>query len=108
MEEGLPAAEVSHVALEKGEQRARPHVSRREEMIEILEAVLLALVAIASAWCGYQSARWEGRHAHEADLSTIDLQHATQASTLAGQLRLYDATVFSFWLQAHALGQKDV
>jgi hypothetical protein len=30
----------------------------RFEMIEILEAVILALVAVATAWSGYQAAQW--------------------------------------------------
>ena len=29
-------------------------------MLEIVEAIVLAMVAIATAWSGYQSARWDG------------------------------------------------
>jgi hypothetical protein len=33
----------------------------RFEAIEIIEAVILALVAVATAWSGYQAARWAGK-----------------------------------------------
>lgn len=34
-----------------------------DETLEIVEAIFLALVAIATAWSGYQAARWDGRQA---------------------------------------------
>jgi hypothetical protein len=39
------------------------------EWIEILEAVVLAIVAIATAWAGYQAAKWDARSAEEYALS---------------------------------------
>jgi hypothetical protein len=51
--------EVAHKLSERettfGEKR------RWEEVIEILEVVLLALAAIATAWGGYQSAKGDGQ-----------------------------------------------
>src|SRR5882724_117049 len=32
----------------------------RLEVIEIIEAAILALVAVATAWSGYQAAKWAG------------------------------------------------
>ena len=32
----------------------------RFEAIEIIEALILALVAVATAWSGYQAAQWAG------------------------------------------------
>jgi hypothetical protein len=34
--------------------------SRWDEPVEILEVVVLAVVAISIAWSGYQAAKWEG------------------------------------------------
>ena len=31
----------------------------RERWVEILEAVVLAMVAVATAWSGYQASKWE-------------------------------------------------
>jgi hypothetical protein len=37
------------------------HGSRFYEFIEIIEAVALAVIAVATAWSGYQSALWSSR-----------------------------------------------
>ena len=50
--------EVAH-KLSEHEKTARAK-RRWEEVIEILEVVLLALAAIATAWGGYQAARGDG------------------------------------------------
>ena len=82
----------------------RPEGHWSEQAIEIFEAVLLAVVAVATAWSGYQAARWDGREAHFYAISSRDRLVATQASTLGGQQRLYDTSTFSFWLQAESTG----
>ena len=61
----MPESAVIHV-VEKLNERPDHAVhprSRTEEVIEIIEAVVLALVAVATAWSGYQAARWDGRRA---------------------------------------------
>src|SRR5262245_58917633 len=37
----------------------------RLEVIEVIEALILALVAVVTAWSGYQAARWAGNRAKE-------------------------------------------
>jgi hypothetical protein len=90
--------EIAHRVHEGGEHRA--HHRRHEVAIEIGEAFLLALVAIATAWSGYQSARWDGRSAKLYGESSRIRINATQNTTRGGQEQLYDATTFNFWLQA--------
>jgi hypothetical protein len=84
----------------------RSWMGEHRELIEILEAVVLAFVAVATAWSGYQAAIWDGRQAHLYGLSSKYRLVATQSSSLAGQERLFDTTTFSFWLQAHASGNR--
>jgi hypothetical protein len=92
--------EIAHRVHESGEQRTPAGRRRHEVAIEIGEACLLALVAIATAWSGYQSALWDGRSTKlYGDSSRIRIQ-ATQKTTRGGQEQLYDATTFNFWLQA--------
>src|SRR5215475_1089989 len=91
--------EIAHRVAEGGEHHATGR-RRHEVAIEIGEALLLALVAVATAWSGYQSALWDGRSTKlYGDSSRIRIQ-ATQKTTRAGQEQLYDATTFNFWLQA--------
>src|SRR5215472_1363616 len=80
------------------------HGRRREEILEIAQAVLLALVAIATAWGGYQAARWDSNSAQLYGESSRLRTMAAQHQNTAGQLTLYDTTTFDFWLQASVRG----
>jgi hypothetical protein len=105
MPETVSTAEVAH---ELGHRHGRHEsVGRRAELIEILEAILLALVAVATAWSGYQTARWDGRQAHEYGLSNKYRALSNKAETRSGQLQLYDSSTFSFWLQATGQGDRE-
>ena len=92
--------EIAHNLHEHGEgSHSRPWV-------EIGEAVLLAVVAIATAWSGYQSALWDG---HEAKLygEASKLRFEANAhESRAGQEQVYDAGTLNSWLQATLTGQK--
>jgi len=76
-----------------------------ETILEIAEAFVLAVIAIATAWCGYQAALWTG---HQAELyataSKLRVQ-AEGATTTANQLGAYNADNVVNWLQAEAQGQ---
>ncbi len=71
MPEGNINAEVAEHLREHGAhdeddgQAANKPSRRRIETIEILEAILLAIVAIATALSGYQAALWDGESAKE-------------------------------------------
>jgi hypothetical protein len=68
------------------------------EAIEIIEAVILALVAVATAWSGYQAAKWAGTRAEQyAEASRLRVT-AEGLATLAGQERIYDSDTFNSWL----------
>ena len=94
--------EIAHRVHEGGE---REPMRRKHAAIEIGEAFLLALVAIATAWSGYQSAIWDGRSARLYGQSSRIRIEATQNTTRGGQEQLYDATTFNFWLQARLTNQ---
>jgi hypothetical protein len=95
--------ELAHQVHERGETRAR-HTRRSEYAIEIGEAVLLAIVAVATAWSGYQAALWDGRSAELYGKSSRTRLLATQNETRAGEAQVYDGTTFNFWLGAKLSG----
>jgi hypothetical protein len=75
-------------------------------ILEIFEAFVLALVAVATAWSGYQAARWDG-------LQSILYGHASklrieaQGSAARGtQIQLYDGLTVAEWVKAEAQGDK--
>src|SRR5580698_895704 len=93
------------VAHHLSEHKESPQ-SLGHEILEIAEAVVLAVVAIATAWSGYQAALWTG---HQAELygqaSKLRIQ-AEGAATYANQERLYNASTVVEWLKAEAHSDK--
>ena len=77
------------------------------EMIEIIEAFILALVAVATAWSGYQAAEWAGRLAENYAQASRLRVTAEGLATLAGQERIYDSDTFNSWLAAKLDGKKE-
>jgi hypothetical protein len=72
----------------------------RLEVIEIIEALILALVAVATAWSGYQAAEWAGKRAGDYAKANRLRVTAEGLATLAGQERIYDNDSFDRWLVA--------
>lgn len=98
----MPESAVSHVVgnLNERFERALHPRSRAEEVLEIIEAVVLALVAVATAWSGYQAARWDDHRARLYAESGKMRVAAEELDTLAGQDRIYDIATFNSWIAA--------
>lgn len=77
----------------------------RLELIEIIEALILALVAVATAWSGYQAAKWAGNRAELYAKANRLRVSAEGLATLAGQERIYDSDTFDSWLAARLDGK---
>lgn len=88
-------AEAEHESVER---------RRWESVIEIVEVMFLAVIAITTAWSGYQAARWDGRQALLYGEASSDRFRADAASTLGGQELVADSAGFTAWLQAGAAG----
>ena len=99
---------VGYVIRKLNQVRASDDTSQaRFEMIEIIEAFILALVAVATAWSGYQAAKWAGNRAEQyAEASRLRVT-AEGLATLAGQERIYDSDTFNSWLAAKLDGKAE-
>jgi len=84
--------EVAKPIHEHGHHQGITHA--RHQWIEILEAVVLALVAVLTAWSGSQAVRWEGLSAKNYALASRTSVLAQEGWTLAGQDRLYNIITF--------------
>jgi hypothetical protein len=104
MPETLSPGEVAHTL--SHHHGPKSPGEKRAERIEILEAILLAIVAVATAWSGYQTGRWDGDQAHLYGLSSKERAEENRAATLSGQQRLYDTSTFGFWLQQKVSGDE--
>jgi len=107
MPEDLNAEIAETLAAGEGGRTDAPE-PRSDQIVEIVEAILLAVVAIATAWGGYQAARWDGRQAELYGRSSTIRNEADQALTLGGQQRLLDVSTFNTWIQASNEGQDDL
>src|SRR3954470_88508 len=93
----MPEHPHLHVPEELGE---RPEtVTRRERILELAAALLMALATVGIAWSGYQAARWSGLQAQEFASATSARAAENRLSTLAGQERLQDLVNFNRWLE---------
>jgi hypothetical protein len=101
-EAGGSNIEVAHHLSERKEASE----SIGHEILEIAEAIVLAIVAIATAWSGYQAALWTG---HQSELygqaSKLRVQ-AEGIAAYANQERLYNASTVAEWLTAEAHGDQ--
>ena len=93
--------EVAH-ELSKGDVARDERRSRGR--IEIFDVSLLAIVAVVTAWSGYQAAKWDGHQALEYGIATTLRVESNEASTIGGQQRLLDISTFNTWIQAYQQG----
>jgi hypothetical protein len=77
---------------------------RYHRTLEIIEVFVLAIVAVATAWSGFQAAKWDGEQAlHYSEATRMRIQ-ADSASTAAGQELTTNVGLFTAWLEATAAG----
>ncbi len=106
MAEGLSPAEVGK---EIGEHTHRSHSGDRLEdrhdgVITIVEAVLLAIVALLAAWSGFSASKWstESRVFLAAASAARTQSSAAQIEGL--EQRNFDSSTFDAWFTAYTLG----
>ena len=107
MPEGNVNAEVaSHLREHAGHAGPGQPSKRRIEVVEILEAVLLAVVALATALSGFQAALWDGESAKEYATSSRLRVEAQSAQLTSNQQLIYNSGNLDSWLQATTSGDQ--
>lgn len=86
--------------------RTAPPQSLGREILEIAEAIVLAIVAMATAWSGYQAALWSGIQSEHYSVSHRLRVQAEGALVVASEQRSYNSIAISEWLKAQAHGEK--
>ncbi|MBP7474529.1 MAG: hypothetical protein KA810_04660 [Pyrinomonadaceae bacterium] len=99
MSEQLANVEFAHKLHEKGS-----HQNGSSFRLEIVEAFLLAIVAVATAWSGYQSAKWDGHSAESYAQAAAYRIDGDEDLTRGGQERLQNISTFNAWLLAKTSG----
>ena len=105
MPEGMNV-EVSHKLTEREEndKEKEQRKARWEVLVEIVEVAVLAIVAVATAWSGYQAARWDGQQSLLYGHATAARFKANAASTYGGLELAGDSAMFTAYLQARSAG----
>jgi hypothetical protein len=73
--------------------------------LELVATVLLAVSAVATAWCSYQATRWNGEQAKTAASASATRFQAARAADLANAQTEVDVATFTQWVDAYAQDQ---
>ncbi len=105
-EVGKEIAEHHKQAAEKEEESYGAEAKGQDRVLVIIEALLLAVVAVLAAWSGFAAAKWSTH-------SSLQLARASAARTEANRadyegfaLRNFDSSTFEAWFSAYVAGNK--
>jgi hypothetical protein len=103
--EGLSPVEVGKEISEHGERHGeQPHEGRHDRVLTVLEASLLALVAVIAAYSGYAAAKWSTESSVSLAKASTLRTKASRADLEALQLRTLDSASFNAWFAAFIAG----
>jgi hypothetical protein len=78
------------------------------DRVEVVSTVLLAVAAIATAWCSYQATRWNGEQAKASSRTNAIRIDAARAQGLAEAQTQVDVATFTQWVDAYALRRTEL
>jgi hypothetical protein len=102
---GKDTIELAHRLDEPREHEGAHAPSRMHKTIELIEAILLAMVAISTAWSGYQSARWDSVQSELYGRSSRLRVEGEALEIESNQAKQYDAATVVEWLKAESRGE---
>jgi hypothetical protein len=77
--------------------------SRHSRIVQVCEALLLALVTLAAAWAGFLAAKWGTESRVDIARSSTLRNFATREDLTALELRNFDSATFNAWYTAFTL-----
>ena len=110
MPEGLSPSEVGKELSEHRERAAEgsagTEATGRDRMVTIIEALLLAVVAVLAAWSGFASARWSTDASLQLAKASAARTEANRFAYQAADLKNFDSLTFNAWFTAYVAGNK--
>jgi hypothetical protein len=106
MAEGLSPLEANK-EFERHKHEDQRLEGRRGRILQVSEAVVLALVTITAAWSGFAAAKWGTESRLELAGSSSARIDSNRAAYAAGNLRNFDASTFNAWFIAYTLDDPD-
>jgi hypothetical protein len=110
-EVGKEIAEHNKKAAEQEEQEEHgrapaAEAKGRDRLITIVEAILLAIVAVLAAWSGFAAAKWSTHASLELAKASAARTEANRADFQGFALRNFDSSTFGAWFSAYVAGNK--
>ena len=105
MPEGLSALEASNES-EHHKRHANQIEGRHGRILQIAEALLLALVTITAAWSGFAAAKWGTESRLQLAAASTARVEGNRAAYEALSLRNFDASTFNAWFIAYTLDNR--
>lgn len=108
MSEVSSNVEYAHRIHEQAHEHQHGPADWRHEWLAIIEAFVLAIVAVTTAWSGYQAAKWDARSAEQYAVHADTLMTSQVKAAQAGQDHLYDSTTFNGWMFSRNAKDKEL
>ncbi len=107
MPERLNSAEAAEHLKHHSEAAARDRTSDVGRFVVIVEALLLSVVTVITAWAGYSAARWSTDSQTAYARAVHQRTQANRALYTAAELRNFDSSTFEAWFTAFTLDNPD-
>jgi hypothetical protein len=101
--EGLSPTEVGKEIAEHHEKHTDDD-QHKSRALSIIEATLLAVVAVLAAWAGFASAKWGTESSLNLAKASATRTEASRAELRGLETKNYDALTFDAWFTAYAIG----
>jgi hypothetical protein len=106
-EVGKEIAEHHKQAAEKDGESSGGEAKGQDRLLTIVEALLLAVVAVLAAWSGFAAAKWGTEASLQLAKASAARTEANRADLESFQLRNFDSLTFNAWFTAYVAGNKN-
>jgi hypothetical protein len=96
-----------HKKAEKQEEGSATEAKGRDRVITIIEAVLLAVVAVLAAYSGFAAAKWGTESSLQLAKASAARTETNRAAYQAAELRNFDSVTFNAWFTAYVARNKN-
>ena len=106
MPETLPTGEMDSMMMEQAAAEQEKPSQRGDRRVSVVEAALLAIVAVLAALSGYSAARWATHSSVLLAKASAERSQANAASLDALNDVNFDVTAFNDWFAAYVAGNQ--
>ncbi|MFV0425971.1 MAG: hypothetical protein ACK5KU_02920 [Beutenbergiaceae bacterium] len=82
--------------------------SRDAAIRDVIAVVLLSVMAVLTAWCGFESSKWGGAMSIEFSSASSSRIQAAVYEGQARDQRQHDLTIYASWIEASATGNEEL